>query len=91
MLINTRYRQGAFIDLCNPCGCDKAQGNWSFSNPCQNCFPFPPHCQPGCDFSCPCQPPSFPPCVPPNPICKIDNHAFYFLAGYLLSRCNGRK
>lgn len=100
MLINTRYRQGAFIDLCSPCGCNRFLGNWTFSNPCQNCFP-PPHCapppncdfsfhcQPSYDFSCPCQP-SFPPCSPPNPVCNIDNRAFYFFAGYLLSRCNGK-
>lgn len=100
MLINTRYRQGAFIDLCSPCGCNRFLGNWTFSNPCQICFP-PPHCapppncdfsfhcQPNCDFSCPCQP-NFLPCSPPNPVCNIDNRAFYFFAGYLLSRCNGK-
>lgn len=93
MIINTRYRIGSFIDLCSPSQCGNCEGNWTFSKPCQHCFPCPPQCPsfppqhhicPPCDFA---YRPNFPPCLPPAPTCHIDNHACYFLAGYLLARC----
>ncbi len=77
MIINTNYRMGSFVDLCNcsprcfpQCGC------WQTSCvPIPQCIPSPECCYPNIP----------PQCNNTNNIC-LPKNALYFMAGYLISK-----